>query len=120
MYFMRMQIANYTYGSNLGEVAARLKLRQEDIAKAIGVSQGQISRILAGRTSASSNAYRRTAEYVFMRSRAPSLADVRRNEELIGALAAVWDGSAYQARVLSQIIRSFAPLTHHAEVDGIE
>ena len=111
---MLMQAASSTTESSLGVVAARLNIRQEDIAKAIGVSQGQVSRILAGHTSTNSKAYRRIAEYVFMRSRAPSLTDVRGNEELIAALAAVWDGSAHQARVLSQIIRSFAPLTHQA------
>jgi transcriptional regulator with XRE-family HTH domain len=101
---------------NLGEIqslAARAKaakLTQETIAIAIGASQSQVSRILAGKSKRTSKLHNEICAYVDSRTRTISPELVRSNEELVLALAGVWNGTAQQSATLAAIIRSLGGL----------
>lgn len=84
---------------------------QQVIAEALGVSQPQVSRLLAGRATR----WSRMAEEVCLhverlQGGGVSTLQVRENDDLISAIQAVWDGTAVHARALSTVIRSLAVL----------
>lgn len=95
-------------------------ITQADLAMATGASQPQVSRILRGQLSRRSRLFEKISVYV--RSASPGISPeaVRRNEELINALALTWDGTSQHAMALAAVIRSLgalqkAPLFVHAQ-----
>jgi transcriptional regulator with XRE-family HTH domain len=94
-------------------VAARAKaarLRQEDIAEAVGASQSQVSRVLSGRCTRQTQLMDGICSYVNLHACPVAPDDVRNNELLISALADTWDGSERHAHALASVIRELALL----------
>jgi transcriptional regulator with XRE-family HTH domain len=84
---------------------------QEQVAKAIGASQSQVSRILAGQVHRPSALLDAVCAYA-RRLRAPiDIKAVRANDELISALAQTWDGTEKHAKSLAVVIRSLGVLS---------
>jgi len=103
--------------ASASERARRVGLHQSSIAKALGASQSQVSRVFSGKTSAQSKLAKDICIYV-LGSTSKSQADaVRANEELIGALAEVWNGTPAHARALAVVIRSLALLSPPLSTD---
>jgi transcriptional regulator with XRE-family HTH domain len=100
--------------ANLGKLAgtkARSKgLRQQDIAKALGINQSQVSRILTGRIRRHTSVVERVCQYVLHRELDQTRRQVRDNAELIDALAAAWDGTSQHASALATVIRGLGAL----------
>ena len=95
----------------LADRAKSLGLTQGDIAAAVGASQSQVSRVLSGVSIRRSRLFEEICIYVENAASGVSPAAVCKNDDLILAVAAVWDGSAHQARVLADVIRSLGGLT---------
>lgn len=85
-------------------------ITQAKIAEDLGASQSQISRILAGEISRNSRLAEEVCLYVECISGGVSAEAVRKNDELIDALALTWDGSAAHSKALAAVIRSLAAL----------
>ena len=85
-------------------------ITQADLAMATGASQPQISRILRGQLSRRSRLFEEISVYVRSASPGVSPRAVRRNEELINALAVTWDGTSQHAMALAAVIRSLGAL----------
>jgi hypothetical protein len=92
---------------------ASLNITQQEISSSTGISQSQISRILAGQTKKTSKSYRALCVYVFSKQTKVTVERVKNNPELVQALAAVWDGSDRHAKALASVIRSLASLSNH-------
>lgn len=92
--------------------AKALGLTQSEIANAVGASQSQVSRVLAGRGSFKSRLFIDICNYVRTRDSGITVEAVRRNAELMEALAAVWDGSPMQSLALAGVIRSLGAFTY--------
>lgn len=90
----------------LSSAAKSLGISQEDISKGTGISQSQISRLLSGHGKRPSKAYIEICNYVNSCRNGISPELVRQNDELINALASVWDGSARQSAAIANIIQS--------------
>lgn len=93
------------------EHAKRVGMGQVEIAKATGASQSQVSRVFSGRTSARSKLAKDICTYVLRNASKDDRAAVRSNEDLLDALAEVWDGTPAHARSLAVVIRSLALLS---------
>ena len=91
--------------------AKSLGLTQSSIAEAIGADQSQVSRILTGHSKRHSRVFDQVCNYVENSVCGLSNDLVRNNDELIDAIASVWDGSANQATTLASVIRSLGVLT---------
>ena len=91
---------------------------QSQIAEALGASQSQVSRILQGQGIKASRLAEEVCLYVEMHEGGVSAEFVRGNEDLINALALIWDGSAAHARALSTVIRSFSALVPLRNADS--
>lgn len=85
-------------------------ITQDQVAEAVGASQSQVSRILAGRGLRQSRLLEEVCLYVEGFGAGVTTDLVRSNEELMGALSSIWDGSATHARALATVIRSLAAL----------
>lgn len=86
-------------------------ITQVEIAEAVGASQSQVSRILAGRGARASRLLEEVCLYVERRSGTNVTVDaVRSNEDILAAVQSVWDGSSAHARALAAVIRSLAVL----------
>lgn len=85
-------------------------ITQQQIAEAIGASQGQVSRILGGQTIRSSRVAREVFAYVESFD-GVTVEMVRDNDELLEAVASVWDGSDAHAKALAIVIRSLVALS---------
>jgi transcriptional regulator with XRE-family HTH domain len=98
--------------------AKSLGLTQLSIAEAIGADQSQVSRVLSGHSKRRSRVFDQVCNYVENSANGLSSDLVRNNDELIDALASVWDGSENQATTLASVIRSLGVLTvantHHS------
>ncbi len=90
--------------------AKALGLTQEDIAKALHASQSQVSRVLAGRSKRYTGLAEQVCNYVNLHAHGISREAITENDELMQALASVWDGSAQQAKLLANLIRSAGAL----------
>lgn len=92
----------------MSQIARQRGITQTQIAEALGASQPQVSRILNGESVKVSRLLEEVCLYVesFEGGVTPDLA--RANEELMAALAEVWDGSAAHAKALATVIRSLA------------
>lgn len=100
------------------QLARRHGLTQAVIADAVGASQSQVSRVLSGQTSAHSKLAKDICIYVLGASAPKTQSAVSANEELMAALADVWDGTPAHARALATVIRSLTllnPSTSAAE-----
>ena len=88
--------------------ASELGLTQAVIAKAIGASQSQVSRVLSGAGVRRSLLFDAVCRYVFsVDAERPSIAE---SKELTRALADVWDGTPEHATALALVIRSLGAL----------
>lgn len=85
-------------------------LTQDQISIAVNASQSQVSRILSGKSKRSSRLLIEICKYVDSYSRGVSADLVRENDELIDALAKVWDGTAHQSAALAAVIESLGAL----------
>jgi transcriptional regulator with XRE-family HTH domain len=85
-------------------------LTQVHIAKAVSASQSQVSRVLSGRAVRRSRLFDEICIYVNNAVKGVSSEVVRENDELIDAIANVWDGTARHARALAEVIRSLGAL----------
>ena len=103
----------------LADRAKALGLTQEAIANAVGASQSQVSRVLSGTGLRRSRLFDEICIYVENMAAGVTPDQVRRNEELLLAIASVWDGTAHQARVLADIIRSLGGLTIRPSARGL-
>ncbi len=83
---------------------------QAQIAVDLGVSQSQVSRILKGQGLRASRLSEEVCLYVEKFQEGVTPDAVRRNDDLVDALTATWDGSATHARALSTVIRSLCAL----------
>lgn len=92
--------------SQISQIAKSLAITQEDISKATGISQSQVSRLLSGQGKRKSKAFLEICNYVNLKRIGVSTDLVRQNDELINALASVWDGSIKQSSALAAIIKS--------------
>lgn len=92
------------------EICRERNISQSAIAKAVGASQPQVSRILSGHGLRRSRLLEEVCLYVERNVGGVTPEMVRQNDELISALARVWDGSATHARALSTVIRSLSAL----------
>lgn len=92
------------------DIAKVQKIAQRKIANAVGVTQSQVSRVLSGQSSRHSRLSHEICKYVYGVVQGLSIENVRRNEELMAALAATWDGSPKHAAALAAVIRSLRVL----------
>lgn len=100
--------------ATLAQRARLVGLTQERIAEAVSASQSQVSRILSGKVRRRSRLFEEICIYVNNTAKGISPETVRDNDELIDAIASVWDGTAHHARALSEVIRSLSAL-HESE-----
>lgn len=92
------------------EICRRHNISQAQVAEAIGASQSQVSRILAGNHRRPSRLVEETCLFVERFDGGVSADAVRSSDELIEAIRAAWDGTAVHAKALSTVIRSLAML----------
>lgn len=90
--------------------ARALALRQSDIANAVGASQSQVSRVLAGEGTGRSSLVANICKYVETADVGVSAEAVKRNEVLVNALRSVWDGTPRHADALAVVIRALVTL----------
>ncbi len=90
--------------------AKSLGLTQEEIANGLGASQSQVSRVLSGQTKKYAGLAERVCNYVNSHFQGISRESIASNDDLMGALACVWDGSSQQARLLANLIRAAGAL----------
>ncbi|MBN8506530.1 MAG: helix-turn-helix transcriptional regulator [Burkholderiales bacterium] len=94
----------------------QIGISQQQIAEALGASQSQVSRILGGRSQRHSRLVEDVCLFVERTAGGGVSAEaVKRNPDLVGAVQAVWDGSAGHAKALSTVIRSLG-LLHRPEL----
>jgi len=92
------------------EACRRLGISQSQIAEAVGASQPQVSRVLAGRGSKPTRLLDEVCSFVERYQAGVTAEAVRANDDLIDAIKVAWDGSASHARALSAVIRSLSAL----------
>jgi predicted transcriptional regulator len=114
-----MRLCNYAVMNEIAIKAASLRARrlaaglgldQMSIENATGVSQSQVSRVLAGKLKRRTTAFDSVCNYVHRKAGLVSPRDVRQCATLIDALAAVWDGSETHAAALATVIQSLGVL----------
>lgn len=88
-----------------------LGLNQQVLAENLGVSQSQVSRILAGKNSRSSKLFEDLCIYASSKSveQHPE-SKTRTNPDIQDAVSEVWDGTPGHARALAIVIRSLSVL----------
>ncbi len=88
----------------------RAALTQQAIADALGISQGQVSRVLSGHLARPSRVFREISIYVASAS-TPARGRAALDQPAISdALAHTWDGTEAHAQALAAVIRSLALL----------
>lgn len=92
------------------ESCRRLDITQQQIADALGVSQGQVSRILGAKGVRASRLFEEVCLYVEGFDRGVTADAVKENDELIEALRDAWDGSVQHAKGLAAVIRTLSVL----------
>jgi transcriptional regulator with XRE-family HTH domain len=85
-------------------------LTQADIAAHVGASQSQVCRVLKGRCQRPSRLFEEVCLFVERHEAGVTPEEVRKNQDLVDALASTWDGSATHAKALAAVIRSLAIL----------
>lgn len=86
-------------------------LTQTQIAVAIKADQSQVSRVLSGKSKRASKVFNAVCNYVNRISPTIDHALVKQNDDLLGAIASVWDGTEHHALALSNVIRSLGDLS---------
>lgn len=84
-------------------------LTQEHLAKALSVSQSQISRVLSGQGKRQTKLFDDLCIYVNNQVKGISPDLVRENAVLLEAIASIWDGSVAQAHSIATVIKSLGP-----------
>lgn len=95
------------------EIRSLLKqhnVSQIDISYGLGITQGQVSRLLSGNFKKQNGTYKKLCIYVLEIIKKVQLPQVQENKDLMDAIANVWDGSPEQAKKLALVIRSLGPL----------
>lgn len=93
--------------------AIQAGLNQVDIAKAVGVSQSQVSRVLSGRSLRRSKTFEKICIYAFEslgKAQGRNKSSAATNHDLVMALDSVWDGSDQHAKALAVVIHSLGGL----------
>jgi transcriptional regulator with XRE-family HTH domain len=94
------------------EIKSQIKskgIKQADIAKAVGCTQGHISRLLNGEVAEDSRLYKKVAEFVFQDQMEKS----NEGQAILDLLIDdCWDGSLEQALIFDDIIRNAIKLTY--------
>jgi len=104
----------------LRSVARARGLTQVDIARAVGVDQSRVSRLLSGDRLPDTPAAHRVCALIMRAPGAVRESDVLDNKELIDAVAFAWDGSPQHATALAAVIRSLRVLWAQAASPRIE
>jgi transcriptional regulator with XRE-family HTH domain len=91
--------------------AREINLTQAKIAIAISASQSQVSRVLSGNARRRSRLFVEICEYVNSFAIVDRSAAVKKNEELMSALASVWNGTPQHARAIALVIRSLGGMS---------
>lgn len=95
----------------LAQRVKALGLRQTALSSAVGASQSQVSRALAGRANQRSRVFARICDYVFhLESRQSNPGRSLLPDDLMEAIAAVWNGTPRHAAALALVIRSLGAL----------
>lgn len=89
---------------NLATLVEEKKLSQLDIARATGVDQGQVSRILAGLSKRLSRNTRKLCRYA--ETIRPSSAPPDTTDELQKAILGIWNGTSQHAQALKQLLQA--------------
>lgn len=93
------------------ELKAMIKsahIRQDDMGKYLGLSQGQVSRLVRGQFKKPGEAYFEICKYVKNHVKAlENNNDL--SEEIKDAVKCVWDGSQEHAEMIARVIRSLGP-----------
>lgn len=92
-------------------------ITQSQIADALSASQSQVSRIFAGKNLRRTRLFDEVCIYVNNAAQRVTPEVVRDNQELMAALASVWDGTVQQASSIASVIRSLGPLTQGKSQD---
>lgn len=100
----------------LSNLAKSLGITQECISNVTGISQSQVSRLLSGHGKRTPKSYIEICNYVNSCRNGISPELVRQNDELINALASVWDGSARQSAAIANIIKSLGGICTSANL----
>lgn len=95
--------------------AKALGITQQEIAKAVGASQSQVSRILAGKSKRQAALSEKICIYVYSNRGNISRQMVEKNSILMDAIASAWDGSTRQAEILAIMIRAAGSLSNRSE-----
>jgi transcriptional regulator with XRE-family HTH domain len=85
-------------------------ITQSQIASDLGASQSQVSRILMGKGMRSSRLAEELWLYLEKYQGGVTTDLVKKNGDLMEALATTWDGTAVHARALASVIRSLSAL----------
>jgi len=85
-------------------------ITQKQLAKSVGASQPQVSRILNGRTLRPSRLFDEICVYAENIAKKSPADAILSNHELISALQETWDGTAAHASALAAVIRSLSLL----------
>lgn len=88
-------------------------LSQQEIALALGASQPQVSRILAGKSTRRTRLFEAVCMYAYeaqAKVQKGTKPPARSCSTLLDALDAVWDGTDRHAKALAQVIRSLGSL----------
>lgn len=89
-------------------------LSQKDIADALGVSQPQVSRILAGKSTRRTRLFESVCMYAYdaeARAHQGTKPPAHSCSTLLDALDAIWDGTDRHAKALALVIRSLGSLS---------
>lgn len=101
---------NYIEPDELRVLIKQLRINQDELTEAAGVSQGQVSRLIAGKFQKPGIAYKKLCIYVMNVKAVGANANLADNRIIMAAVAEVWDGSMEQACKLAKVIRSLGPL----------
>lgn len=97
----------------LKSIARQRGITQSELAEMVGRSQSQVSRTLAAKQLPPSAMAHKLCEVLLQPPCVSSVERVRRNADLLGAVAFVWDGSPEHATALATVIRSLRVLNPH-------
>jgi transcriptional regulator with XRE-family HTH domain len=110
MHNLRMKNINITaMQSELLIKVKQIGITQNQLATALSVSQSQISRVLSGQGKRRTKLFDELCIYVNNQTKGISSDVVRQNEDLMQAIASVWDGSVAQAKTIATVIKSLGP-----------
>lgn len=107
----------HTQSQQIAKRARELGITQTQIAEAIKADQSQVSRVLSGKSKRASRVFNAVCNYVNCTTPSIDHALVKQNDELLGAIASVWDGSAQHASALSNVIRSLGELSRCSKAE---